>query len=171
MRIRCRIIILIAAIMLCVSASQARAAQEVEVAFSPSTDAIKLLQYTINNAQQSIDVAAYSFTSYKVVDALIDAQRRGVKVQVVLDKGQQNRRYHAISELQTAGIPVRFNGNYAIMHNKFMIIDDKTIESGSFNYTTSAEKRNAENVIVIRDNKPLAAKFVKNWKKLWDEAG
>ena len=150
---------------------QAQAQQAVEAAFSPSTDAIRLLQRTINDAEKSIDVAAYSFTSYKIVDALVDAHKRGVKVQVVLDKGQENRHYRAIEDLQDAGIPVRFNGRYAIMHDKFMIIDSKTIESGSFNYTASAEKRNAENVIVIRNNKSLAAQFTENWQKLWDEAG
>ena len=157
--------------LLFASLPQARAQQAVEVAFSPSSGAIELLQSTINDAKKSIDVAAYSFTSYKIVDALIEARKRGVKVQVVLDKGQKNRHYRAIEELQDAGIPVRFNGRYAIMHDKFMIIDSRTIESGSFNYTISAEKRNAENVLVIRNNKPLAAKFTENWQKLWDEAG
>ena len=89
---------------------------------------------------------------------------------VVLDNGQRNRHYKAIEELQDAGIPVRFNSQYAIMHDKFMVVDDKTVETGSFNYTAAAEKRNAENVIVIHDDKELADKYTANWKLLWDGA-
>lgn len=55
------------------------------------------------------------------------------------------------------------------MHNKYLIVDDKTVETGSFNYTANAEKHNAENVIVIKNNKKLAKEFIDNWQKLWDE--
>ena len=56
------------------------------------------------------------------------------------------------------------------MHDKYLVIDGKTVETGSFNYTASAERRNAENVVVINDNRELAKKFMENWQKLWDEA-
>src|ERR1700721_1786660 len=110
------------------------ARQSTQAAFSPSPEAVKLIQRTIGKAEQGIDVAAYSFTSYKIADALIDAHRRGVDVRVLLDKGQGKRHYRAIKELQDAGIPIRINSHYAIMHDKYIIIDDKTIETGSFNY-------------------------------------
>lgn len=128
-----------------------------------------MIQRTIGKAEQSIDVAAYSFTSYKIADALIEAHQRGVDVHVLLDKGQGKRHYRAIEEMQDAGIPIRINSHYAIMHDKYIIIDGKTVETGSFNYTASAERRNAENVIVIKNNKKLAHEYMENWQKLWDE--
>ena len=149
--------------------ADAYARQSTQAAFSPSPDAIALIERTIGKAEHSVDVAAYSFTSQKVANALIDAHRRGVDVHVLLDKGQGKRHYRAIKELQDAGIPIRINSHYAIMHDKYLIIDDKTVETGSFNYTASAEKRNAENVVVIKNNKKLAAQFMQNWQKLWDE--
>jgi len=81
---------------------------------------------------------------------------------------QGKRHYRAIKELQDAGIPIRINSHYAIMHDKYLIIDNKTVETGSFNYTASAEKRNAENVVVIKGNKKLAGEFIDNWQRLWD---
>ena len=162
-----------AAIFLCISGSlytpSASARQSTQSAFSPSPQAVMLVQRTIGKAKQSIDVAAYSFTSYKVADALIKAHERGVKVRVLLDKGQGKRHYKAIEELLAAGIPIRINRHYAIMHNKYLIIDKNTVETGSFNYTQNAEKHNAENVIVIKNNKKLTKKFIENWQKLWDE--
>ena len=56
------------------------------------------------------------------------------------------------------------------MHDKYMIVDNKNVETGSFNYTASAEHRNAENVVVIRNNKKLAKKYTENWQKLWNES-
>lgn len=156
--------------MLCACSLQAYAPQSIEVAFSPSSEAVELIERTIGHAAHSIDVAAYSFTSEKVANALIAAHRRGIDVRVLLDKGQDNHHYHAIGEMQEAGIPIRINSHYAIMHNKYIIIDGKTVETGSFNYTTSAERRNAENVIVINDNRVLAKQYLENWQKLWNEA-
>ncbi len=146
------------------------ARQYTQVAFSPSGNAISLVEKSIAAAKYNIYVAAYSFTSEKVSNALIEAHERGVEVKVVLDKTNTNKDYKAVIAIQKAGIPTRINRHYTIMHNKYMIIDEKTIETGSFNYTASAEKRNAENVIVIRNNETLANKYLENWKKLWEES-
>ncbi len=148
---------------------EASARQSTQAAFSPSPEAVKLVQRTIGKAEHSIDVAAYSFTSYKIADALIEAHRRGVDVRVLLDKGQGKRHYRAIEDMRYSGIPIRINRHYAIMHNKYIIVDDKTVETGSFNYTANAEKHNAENVVVIRNNPKLAQRYIQNWQKLWDE--
>jgi len=148
---------------------ETQARQSTQSAFSPSPQAVKLIQKTINHAKYNIDVAAYSFTSYKIADALIYAHKRGVKVRVLLDKGQGKRHYKAIEDMRDAGIPIRINRHYAIMHDKYIIVDDKTVETGSFNYTFRAEHSNAENVIVIKNNKKLAHQYTKNWQKLWEE--
>jgi phosphatidylserine/phosphatidylglycerophosphate/cardiolipin synthase-like enzyme len=156
-------------LLLCAHSPSAHAQQSTQAAFSPSPEAVQLIQDTISHAKKSIDVAAYSFTSYKIADALIDAHRRGVNVRVLLDKGQRKRHYRAIADMQDAGVPVRFNSHYAIMHDKYTIVDGKTVETGSFNYTASAEKRNAENVIVVSNDPALAKQYLENWGRLWDE--
>ena len=140
-----------------------------QAAFSPSPEAIELVERTIENANHSIDVAAYSFSSSKIADALLDAHKRGVEVRILLDKGQGKRHYAALEEVNEAGIPIRINHHYAIMHNKYIIIDGKTVETGSFNYTANAEHHNAENVIVIKNDTKLAKQYIENWEKLWDE--
>ncbi len=59
-------------------------------------------------------------------------------------------------------IPVWQDNQLSIAHNKVMIFDRKTVETGSFNFTYSAQHRNAENVLIIQ-NKALAAAYLKNW--------
>lgn len=75
----------------------------------------------------------------------------------------------AIPYLAKYGVPVRINSKYGIMHNKFLIIDGSTVETGSFNFTKAAEIKNAENLLVIRNAPTIAAKYAKQWQRLWDE--
>lgn len=125
---------------------------------------------TINSARLNIDVAAYSFTSKPVAAALAAAKNRGVAVRVVADEKSNNGKYTAVTFLANRGVPVRLNGRYAIMHNKFMVVDDNTVQTGSFNYTASAVSRNAENVLLIKEVPELAATYQGEFNRLWNES-
>jgi len=72
--------------------------------------------------------------------------------------------------LANHGVPVRLNGNYAIHHHKFMVIDDENLETGSFNYSSAAANKNAENVLLLWHVKPMAQTYRKEWQRLWNEA-
>ncbi|MFN2098378.1 phospholipase D family protein [Pantoea agglomerans] len=137
--------------------------------FSPAGSAQKLVLYSINNASKSIDIAAYSFTSKDIAIALLNAKKRGIEIRVVADF-KANEKYTVVNYLRNAGVNVRVNNNYEIMHNKFMVIDGQSVQTGSFNYTASANKRNAENVILIKDNVPLATGYEKEFERLFNES-
>lgn len=143
---------------------------DVEVAFSPKQGATQLIIDTIEKAENSIFVAAYSFTSKPIAKALIRAHQNGIDVGVVVDKSQRTTRYSAYLELKKLGLPIRINSNYAIMHNKFMIVDAKILQTGSFNYSQAAENNNAENVLVISDNSMVVKQYTQKWLELWNEA-
>ena len=142
----------------------------IEDAFSPQQGATALIVRSIDEARQSIHVAAYSFTSRRIGWALIHAAQRGVDVRIVLDKSQRRSRYSMARSFNREGVPLHINDHYAIMHNKFMIIDGRILELGSFNYTRSAESRNAENVMVIRGAPQTIADYDRQWRRLWDES-
>ncbi len=146
----------------------AAAPPRIAAAFTPG-DALPLVLDTIRSARATLYVAAYSFTSKPVATALRDAQRRGVKVFVVVDAGEATKGYSAASFLANEGVPVRTNARYALQHNKFIVADSNTVQTGSFNYTSSAATRNAENVLVVRDAPALGAQFAQEWRRLWDE--
>jgi phosphatidylserine/phosphatidylglycerophosphate/cardiolipin synthase-like enzyme len=57
------------------------------------------------------------------------------------------------------------------MHNKYAIYDGKVLSTGSFNWTGSAERRNDENLVVIRNDRRLIELYRKNFEKLWKLAG
>lgn len=140
------------------------------LAFSPHGESLELVLSCIKAAERSILVAAYSFTSKPVALALAEAHQRGIAVQVVADKNGNSSRYTAVTYLANQGVPIRLNGRYAIHHHKFMVVDGKHIQTGSFNYSAAAVNKNAENVLVLRDAPELAAEYASEWQRLWDEA-
>lgn len=77
-------------------------------------------------------------------------------------------RYCSATLLANVGIPVGWITPHAIMHYKFIVVDGETVETASFNFTSSAESRNAENVLVLHDA-TVAAQYGQEWEQLWDE--
>ena len=134
------------------------------VRFSPNGGCTQLVVDTLAQAKQTIFVQAYSFTSAPIAQALVNASRRGVKVEAILDKSQRTEHYSEADFLARAGIPVYIDAAHAIAHNKVMVIYDEAVITGSFNFTRAAEEHNAENLLVLRDG-DLAARYQENWQK------
>ena len=132
------------------------------VCFSPRGGCTQLVVDPLAGAHSTALVQAYSFTSEPIAQALVEAHGRGVDIEVILDKSQRTEDDARAKLLLEAGIPVRIDAAHAIAHNKVMVIDGETVITGSFNFTKSAEERNAENLLVIRD-KALAARYDANW--------
>jgi len=147
-------------------------ASQIEVCFSPplpgGCDPARAIEEAIGAAHTSILVQAYEITPGPLVSALIDAHRRGVDVRAIVDYKQLTDRRNrddafAVDHLGAAGIPVLVDRPRGLMHDKVMIIDDDVVLTGSFNYTYSAEHRNVENLLVIRDP-ALAAQYTRHWR-------
>jgi phosphatidylserine/phosphatidylglycerophosphate/cardiolipin synthase-like enzyme len=134
------------------------------VCFTPGGDYTELLINAVAGAKTNILVQAYSFTSAPIAKALLDAHKRGVRVEVILDKSQRTANYSSADfALANQGVPTMIDANHAISHNKVMVIDGETVLTGSFNFTKAAQEKNAENVLIIRD-KALAAQYTRNWQ-------
>lgn len=119
----------------------------------------------IASAKVSVRLAGYSFTSAPIAIALVTAQRNGVDVRLVLDKsdaGPGAVRGSKAKVVADSGAVVWIDRKHAIFHDKFLVIDDRIVETGSFNYTAAAEGSNAENCVTIRDA-ALAKQYAANW--------
>ena len=136
-----------------------------EVCFTPGENCTRLITEAINQAKQSVYVQAYSFTSAPIAKALVDAKKRGVDVLVVLDKSQiKNNHYSAAKFLENQSIPLWIDSKPTIAHNKVIIIDSKTVITGSFNFTKAAQEKNAENVLLINSS-DLSNRYLTNFFK------
>ena len=154
-------------IILCMTLPfSAIANQNVQVCFTPGQDCVKMLANTIKEAKKSIYVQAYTFTSYQLADALISAHKRGVAVNIIFDRGQFAPNFRSAKKvnemLQASHLNMWKDSVSGLAHNKVMIIDKDIVETGSFNFTYSAQKFNAENMLIIADSQ-LAQIYMKNW--------
>ena len=140
-----------------------------EIGFSPNGESLQVVLNGISDAKESILVAAYSFTSKPVSEALLEAHKRGVEVTVVADQKGNSGKYTAVNFLANHNVPVRLNDNYAIMHHKFMIMDGMSVQLGSFNYSSAAVDKNAENVLLLKNVPDIARRYTEEWNKLWNE--
>lgn len=141
-----------------------------QAAFAPWDDVEELLTDAIDGAHKQVLVQAYLLTSKKIANTLIAARRRGVDVHVLLDAEQLSKAASSMApELAAAGIAVWLETKYQNAHNKIIVIDaglpDATVITGSYNFTWTAQHKNAENVLIARKNPTLAARYVLNWER------
>lgn len=141
-----------------------------QVAFAPWDDVEGLIVERLDQARTQVLVQAYLLTSRPIVDALVAARQRGVDVRVLMDGGQLDKNStERLQQLRAAGVPVWLETRYRNAHNKVIVIDaalaSATVITGSFNFTWSAQHKNAENILVLGKNPPLAARYAANWQR------
>lgn len=136
----------------------------VHVHFSPKGGCGQAIVDAINASTKQILVMAYSFTYDPIVKALMDAHDRGVEVEMLFDRSNEAELRSDMPRCMEKGLKVLVDGEHAIAHNKLMIIDQKVIITGSFNFTRQAEDANAENLLIIRHDKKLVEKYLQYYE-------
>ena len=151
-------------LVLFVTVSTMLRSTEVDVYFSPNGGATAAVVREINDAKREILIQAYSFTSVPIASALVAAYKRGLKIEAILDKTNLKETYSSLTFLEHAGIPVYIDAQVKIAHSKIMIIDDSEVITGSFNFTKAAENHNTENLLIIKSDSVLVAKYLANYR-------
>ncbi len=95
---------------------------------------------------------------------LTEARARGVTVQLLLDKANEKETYSELGSLEEKGLEVKIDAHHAIAHNKIIIIDRRTLITGSFNFTRQAELENAENLLIVKGHYDLVETYVRNFQ-------
>jgi phosphatidylserine/phosphatidylglycerophosphate/cardiolipin synthase-like enzyme len=141
-----------------------------QAAFAPWDNVEGLIVDAIAASGKQVLVQAYLLTSKKIATTLVAAWRRGVDVRVLVDAEQlEKTASKAVPALSAAGIPVWLETGYQNAHNKVIVIDPDdagaTVITGSFNFTWTAQHRNAENILIVRGNPALASRYAANWER------
>lgn len=131
------------------------------VYFSPNGGATNAIVALLDTSKESVRVLAYSFTSKPVGAALVAAKARGVDVQVVLDKTATEKN-SLLPVMREAGIPTYIDRQHKILHDKVIVVDGAVFQTGSFNFSASAENNNAENVLICPSASGAAA-YLADW--------
>jgi phosphatidylserine/phosphatidylglycerophosphate/cardiolipin synthase-like enzyme len=148
----------------------ARTSASVQAHFTPGEDVAKVITDLIATSRRTLHVEAYLFTHRRIAGALSRAARRGVAVEVLGDARQfEEGGLPVLRELQRAGARVWLNGAHAAFHNKVVLVDAATdrpvVVTGSYNFTQSAQEKNAENIVVIAGDRGTAASFLRDFER------
>ena len=93
----------------------------------------------------------------------MDAKLRGLHVDIVLDHSNEKEEHTEMAFLIEQGLAPTIDPVHAIAHNKVMVIDHRTLVTGSFNFTNQAENENAENLLVLKHHPALVAAYRANF--------
>jgi len=140
-----------------------------DIYFCPESDCSEKVISLIDSARRSIDIAVLIFSHGNISDALIRARERGVDVRVLFDASWAKGPLSVDEILARAGVGVRYDSNPAEMHNKILVVDDRIVATGSFDYALTSAIANNETLIVMRSPRE-ARSFREKVDSLW-EAG
>ena len=139
----------------------------IEVMFSPDDGVSRSLVELLAGAEESIRFLAFSFTSDDLADVLLERASAGVQVSGVMDESQvASNTGGEYERFRSSGLEVYLDGNEDKMHHKVFIIDDKIVVTGSYNFSTSAETRNDENILVLF-NRDIARVYVEEFQRIF----
>ena len=142
--------------------------EEAHVCFSPKNECSAKICEFISQAKQSLLICVFTISDNLISDSILASYKRGVKVKIITDNDKSFDKGSDIHRLASEGVEIKIDMSRHHMHHKFAIRDNKSLLSGSYNWTRSAEIYNQENFI-ITDNSKLVKSFRKEFDKLWME--
>ncbi|MBV9114751.1 MAG: phosphatidylserine synthase [Hyphomicrobiales bacterium] len=148
----------------------------VEIRYAPAADLERIDLALMRQATRSIDIAAYLLVDQAVIEALADAARRGVRVRLYLDGGQEagsregfGGRARGLRGIEKIELRLKPPGS-EIMHLKSYSVDGRILRTGSANFSYSGLKREDDDLVVIRDPAAITA-FEESFEAMWRRAG
>ncbi len=129
--------------------SQSTKCCDVQSFFSPSDDCERIIMNYIDSAKSQIRISMYAFTSFPIANKLISVSKRVPDIIVFCDNTQSSNNPEALGLLQQAHIKVRIKQSKVLEHNKIMMIDNRIILTGSYNWSKSAKTQD-NNLLVLK---------------------
>jgi len=142
--------------------------QLIAVSFSRTQYTCGLLRDWVSRANETIYVMVMLITADDLADALIAAQNRGVNVTVIIDDDWKYASGSDYERILDAGIDIRSDNSWRLMHHKVMVIDGYIVVTGSYNWSASAEDKNYENIIII-DSQTVSNIYLEEFSRIWQQ--
>ncbi len=140
---------------------------QISTYFAPENDTISPLLKEIKSAKKSIYFMVFSFTHDKLGKAMRDQYKKGIPVEGVFDRSQnQKDKYSEYEPMKKEGLLVRMDNNSGKIHHKVIVIDEETVITGSYNFSKRAEEQNSENLLIIKGNKDIAQAYLNEFNRL-----
>ena len=144
-------------------------ATHVEVYFSPEDGVAKYVLQRLATAKKNIHFMTFSYTADTISDAMIAKVKAGLVVRGVFERQNAGGSGADFGRLKQGGVDVLEDGNCYILHHKVIVIDERTVITGSYNFTSSAEKDNDENLVIV-DDPALARAYLEEFQRVYAQA-
>ncbi|HET9223040.1 MAG TPA: phospholipase D-like domain-containing protein, partial [Roseiflexaceae bacterium] len=141
----------------------------VQVFFSPEDGVAKYVMQRLKAAKVNIRFMAFSYTADDIAGAMIAQKNAGLVVQGVFEKQNAGGSGAEYAQLKSGGVDVLEDGNCYILHHKVIIIDERMVITGSYNFTSSAERDNDENLVII-DDPAIARGYLDEFNRTYAQA-
>jgi phosphatidylserine/phosphatidylglycerophosphate/cardiolipin synthase-like enzyme len=141
----------------------------VVVYFSPEDGVAQYVLAQLKAAKTSIRFMTFSYTAAPIASAMLERARAGLLVQGVFETQNAAGTGAVFGRLKAGGIDVLTDGNCYILHHKVIVIDERIVITGSYNFTSSAERDNDENLIII-DDAALAHAYLDEFERVYAQA-
>jgi phosphatidylserine/phosphatidylglycerophosphate/cardiolipin synthase-like enzyme len=135
----------------------------IDVLFSPRGGCQSRIIDEIGRAKTSVHVQACSLTNPAIALAIIDAMKRGVECEVILDKSDLEDEYSASPLLHREGVRILIDSGHTA-NNRIIIIDNSTVMTGSYSLTKASEETDAENLLILKDVPDITRQYMENYQ-------
>ncbi|MEO0169816.1 MAG: phospholipase D-like domain-containing protein, partial [candidate division WOR-3 bacterium] len=139
---------------------------DIQVFFTREDTVLNVIVGLINSSRKTLQIAIYEIDHPDIVRAIIEAKKRGVKVEMVMD--DRMKKEWAAKKLEKEGIPIVFDNREPYMHNKFAVIDSQLILTGSTNFKESEIYRNDNNLVVI-NSRLIAENYLREFYEMFED--
>ncbi len=141
----------------------------IQTVFAPEDDTLNIILDRVNEATTSVRFMAFSFTERDIAEAMVGLADSGVNVRGIFERVGSQASWSELTRLFCAGIDARQDGNPFVLHHKVIILDNRVVLTGSFNFSQNATRVNDENMIIIEDP-TLAAQYTAEFERRWAES-
>lgn len=139
-----------------------------DVYFSPGEACRSVIIAQLNQALRDVKICVFTISDDQITDAIITTHKKGVQIQVITDNDKMEDEGSDIEQLADEGIPVKIDNTPNHMHHKFMVVDERALLTGSYNWTRSAARYNHENILLTKETSVIRS-YLKEFSQLWKE--
>ncbi len=150
------------------SAFDVQSVQTSSAYFSPGDACRNVIIQQINDAKELIDICVFTISDDVISKSIHDAHNNGKKIRLITDNDKSLDLGSDVEQLFKAGIPIKMDETRNHMHHKFMVVDNRSLVTGSYNWTRSAAMYNHENILLTQDPSSVRS-FLKEFDLLWQK--
>ena len=134
--------------------------------FSPGDACRDAIIHKISNATKRLKICVFTISDDRISQAIASSHKRGLDIKIITDNDKSFDMGSDVGTLSKMGIAVKMDSTPDHMHHKFMVVDDRAVITGSYNWTQSAARYNHENILLTEEDKVVGS-FSKEFDNLW----